>query len=451
MRTSYITSLLLTFLLFFGLPVQAQKLTVESMELLPTDVTASYSENLRKDNNGNYCGIIKVILPVSGAQFESSYVIDQTKHRPGEYWVWVAPASKLIPGGKKLTVYTDSYAPLEVVFSNYGIEIEPKRVYKLVINVPVSGIQNPDDGQGFIVMTVEPKNATLTIADQRKTLQDGQYSELVPKGSYRYEVTAEGYAPQSGTIVVDDNTQQLAVSLQSTMSTIEVSCATPGAKIYKDNQLLGTAPQTLPLVQGTTHRIEARLEGYRTYKEDVTLGENENRKLEVPALSPLTGSLRVNYMPIGSEVYVDGGKVGTNPGTFRNINVGSHRVEIRKDGFTTASVTATVNENETTDLKGSLAAITDRNNLNTPQNNSSPVKSAKTGIKGQVIWKDGDGAAGTIVLVKGTDIRKVTDADGNFTIECKPGDKLIFQMVGCKDKEMKALDGMVVKLSKKLF
>ncbi|MBR4367588.1 MAG: SUMF1/EgtB/PvdO family nonheme iron enzyme [Bacteroidaceae bacterium] len=71
-------------------------------------------------------------------------------------------------------------------------------------------------------MKVEPKNATLMIEGKIKTLQNGQYTELLSKGSYRYEVNAEGHVSQNGTIVVDDDTQPLTIQLQSIVSTIDV-------------------------------------------------------------------------------------------------------------------------------------------------------------------------------------------------------------------------------------
>ncbi|MBR4365348.1 MAG: SUMF1/EgtB/PvdO family nonheme iron enzyme [Bacteroidaceae bacterium] len=196
-------------------------------------------------------------------------------------------------------------------------------------------------------------------------LVDGEYSRLVDRGTYNYEVSAQGYARQSGSVEVGDNTPTKVIKLESILSTLQVSCATQGAQIYIDGKQRGTAPQTLTL-STEPHRIEAKLDGYRTYKEDITLGERENRRLDIPALERLTGSLRVNYKPLGSDVYVDGVKVGSNPGTFRNIGVGSHKVEIRKDGYVTASVNATVNENQAAELSGTLAqsAVPVQNNNN---------------------------------------------------------------------------------------
>lgn len=457
MRRFSIQSLLVAFILLFSLSLSAQKLMVESFVHVPDDATAMDEKYQRVDNNGNLAGLVKVIIPQNGVVLDGGMVLEQRKWAMGEYWVWMAD------GATKLTVRAPGYQALEVNFRDYEFKmLHGKNTYKLLVNVPVLAGKSQDDGQGFIAMIVEPKNSTLTINGVGQPLQDGQYSSLVDKGTYSYEVSAAGYAPQSGTIVVDDDTQPLTIHLESTMSTVVVSCATADAQIYLDNQLRGSAPLTLMLAQGVPHRIEARLQGFRSYKEDITVGEKENRRLDIPALERLTGSLRVNYMPIGSDVYVDGSKVGTNPGTFRNIGVGSHKVEILKEGYTSASVTTTVKENETAELSGSLTAINspvDNKITSTVQSetNITPDQLGKTlldhfsnrlkeGISGRVIDSDGEPLVGATIVVKDKPIAKVADIDGNFTIDCKEGDILVIQFVGHKTKKVKAYDGMVVKL-----
>ena len=70
-----------------------------------------------------------------------------------------------------------------------------------------------------------------------------------------------------------------------------------------------------------------------------------------------SGALRVNYLPIGGDVYVDGSKIGTNPGTFFNVKVGSHKVEIRKEGYISETRTVEVREDQTSELSGNLRVL----------------------------------------------------------------------------------------------
>ncbi len=394
---------LLLFLLILSLshlPLFAQKLTVESMQLLSNDVTAM--TNQRQDLNGEYAGIVKVQLAVDGAKFEGN-VIEQTKHETGEYWVWLAKDTK------RMKIYAPGYLPLELNFyKSYGIKIEPKRTYQLVV-ASSSVVAPQSDNKGFLAFEVEPKNATLSIDGSKVGLLDGQYSNLVKQGSYEYEVTADGYESQSGRVQVTDQTQPVVVRLQSLMSTLLVSCATAGAEIYLDGQLRGKAPQTLTLLKGS-HQVEARLEGYRSFREDISVSEKESRRLDIPSLTLLTGSLRVNYMPLGSDVYVDSKKLGVTPSTFREVAVGNRKVEVRKDGYTTAQVNAMVKENETADLSGNLTVAS------TPTQNNSVTQSGYETFSESYSSSDGI----ELFMVKGlsfvVSFRMVRVEGGTFTM-----------------------------------
>lgn len=72
--------------------------------------------------------------------------------------------------------------------------------------------------------------------------------------------------------------------------------------------------------------------------------------------------------------------------------------------------------------------------------------SAQTDIKGRVNDASGEPVIGAGIVVKGTQSRAVTDIDGNFSINCRPGATLVFSYLGYSDKEASAQNGMVVTL-----
>ena len=76
----------------------------------------------------------------------------------------------------------------------------------------------------------------------------------------------------------------------------------------------------------------------------------------------MVGSLHVNYKPANAEVWLDGKKLGTSPDVFRNIIVGTHEVELRKDGYQSEKKTVTVSEGQTASLTGSLTASATNSN-----------------------------------------------------------------------------------------
>ena len=116
--------LLLLWLVLTFLSTNAQKLTVESFSVKTNDLSASTHE--RKDLNGNSCALVKVQLATSGAQF-SPNVVGNVEYKVNEYWVYLPTMNK------HMEVKHPSFLTKDVVFADYGVKLEPKTTYSLVL------------------------------------------------------------------------------------------------------------------------------------------------------------------------------------------------------------------------------------------------------------------------------------------------------------------------------
>ena len=361
-------SFVLLFLLALLFPAltHAQKMNVESMVLNENDMTGNLEENLRKDLNGNYGGLVRVYLAASGAQFFGPSVLGQQSVDVSEYWVCMAKDAF------KLQVKVPGYIPLDINFRKYGIEgIESRRTYVLTITLTQAGAVQQDDGMRFLAMIVDPKNSTVLVDDKPQAAdENGELVVRLPKGQHRYHVSAVGYETKEGVVSVGDNNDPLTVRLASTKATLRVECPTKDAEIFVNNKSKGKAPWSGSLMPGQ-YLVEARLKGHRTGQQSLELREKENRTVSIPALEQIVGSLSVECRPIGSEVYVDGKKVGTSPNIFRSIPIGDRSVEIRKDGYEPLKKTVAIKENEQASLTGTLTAAA------TPSSSSSSSSSSK--------------------------------------------------------------------------
>ena len=350
MKTQHTSIFLLLLFLILAIPVKAQKMTVESM-IATTDQTANLSENLIKDNNGDYAGLVKVRLAAPSAKFEG-LVLKSQRYNASEYWVFMAK------GSTKLTVVVPGCLPLQVNFADYGISrIESRCTYQLTIAMPQqtsSGLV--DDGMRYLVMKVEPKNSTVFIDDNPQVVEDGVMTMSVLQGTHRYQVSSPGYATEKGTVEIDDAKKTLSVRLVSLQASLSVECATQDAQILVNDQLKGTTSWNGMLAPGN-YKLEIRKEGFRPRQQSVSLTEKENRQVHIPALDMIVGALNVKVTPIEADVYIDGKKMGTTPDVFRNIQVGQRRVEIRKEGYQTLVQTVTIKEGEQASLSGTLTAI----------------------------------------------------------------------------------------------
>jgi hypothetical protein len=226
----------------------------------------------------------------------------------------------------------------------------------------------------YLAMTVEPSNATVYIDNSLQTLQNGTLSLLLPMGEHQYRVEAQAYEAKNGTFTIGNETLQLPIKLESAMASLNISTTTQGTQIYINDQMRGTSSWNGTLPPGS-YRVEGRLQGYRNYRQNITLAQRDRQQLTIPALQAITGVLNVNYQPLNAEVWIDGKKVGASPNVFRNIIIGNHNVELRANGYDNKKLQVTIEEGKTAMLTGTLSkTATANSNTSNSQSSSSEIK-----------------------------------------------------------------------------
>ena len=341
--------ILLSFFMLFAImsTVFAQKFKVESFKLASNDITAQ--SHPRKDLNNLNCALVKVGIALDGVKFDGS-IMGEPVQKLGEYWVYMPK------GVSMLQVLHKNYTPLMVNFYDYDVgKVESGMTYILTLSKPSGSTEPADAGGNFYALTVNPKNAVVTIDGNQQTVStDGEYSAMLPYGSHTYKVEAGGYISKSGTFTISSSDMTpINVSLVSAMATVSVTCPTPVVSLYVDKKSVGTIPWTGSLKEGM-HLVEAKKEGYRSQQRTINLSQQQKLDVAFNELAAIQGNLSVNYKPFGADVYIDGNKVGQSPRVFNGILVGNHKVEIKKDGYGTDSKTVSILEGQTASLSGVL-------------------------------------------------------------------------------------------------
>ena len=370
----------------------AQELTVKSFKLASSDLTAQTQP--RKDLNNRNCALIKVGLGQQGVQFEGS-IMGNVENKTGEYWVYMPQ------GNRMLKVKHANYAPVMVTFADYGVEkVESNRTYELTITASGNVVGPVDAGGNFYALTVSPKDAKVSIDGVlQSSSSDGAYSAMLPYGSHTYKVEAGGYISKSGSFTISNSDMTpINVNLVSAMATVSVTCPTPAVSLYVDKKSVGTIPWTGNLKEGM-HLIEAKKDGYRSQQRTINLSQQQKLDVAFTELAAIQGNLSVNYKPFGADVYIDGKKIGQSPRVFNGIMVGSHKVEIKKDGYGTESKTVNILEGQTATLSGMLST-----------NTTSSVASGAS-LSGNTI---------TILVKNGISIDMVRVEAGTFTMGATP-------------------------------
>ena len=373
----------LILIVLFSVNVIAQELKVKSFSLAATDISAQTQQ--RKDLNDEPCALVKVqfvgdILDVEGN------VIKPLVKKGNETWAYMTH------GSQQMKVLTKDYLPIMVDFSNYGIsQVEKNKTYVLVLTKPVGGAEPVDAGGNFYALSVQPKNAVVTIDGVlQPSTSDGEYSAMLPYGTHTYKVEAGGYISKSGSFSVSSGDMTpISVSLLSAMASVSITCPTPAVSLYVDKKAVGNSPWSGSLKEGM-HLLEARKSGYRSQQKTIQLAQQQKLDVTFGELVAIQGNLSVNYKPFGADVYVDGKKLGQSPRVFNGLLVGNHQVEVRKDGYATDRKIIAISEGQTASITGTLASYavaSSSSNTSGYSSGSSSMASASNAISIPV--KDG--------------------------------------------------------------
>ncbi len=389
--------IVLSFLTFiYAFALCAQSMSVASFTFQEHDITPNLPGTMVLDQNGNKCALIRIQTTQKGFSFDvgSLGVQKVDENHVGEVWVYV-PA-----GVRKIDIRHQQLGSL--LDYTFPVSIKAASTYRMELTTAtITTIVQQDDGKTYYSLTVSPKNAMVLIDGELRALDsNGELMLRLPRGQHTYSVQAPGYAAKAGQFSLGATKLIETITLESVLATINITGTTAGTEIYVNEELMGTGSWSGTLAAGS-YVIEGRLEGHHQQRINVTLAEQEQKTVQIPALVARTGQLDVSYRPANSEVWLDGKKLGTSPDIFRDVIIGQHQVEIRKDGYNGEKKTVTIEEGQTYALSGSLAKI--------------EVPSAPAALEGGMQ----NGAVKTFT-VNGVSFNMVFVAGGTFTMGATP-------------------------------
>ncbi len=142
--------------------------------------------------------------------------------------------------------------------------------------------------------------------------------------------------------------------------TLHVESQPAGAAVTLDGEAKGVTPLDIPDLPLATYQVAVDLKGYAPATQAVTLDADHLQSSVTLALSrtaPATGGAEVFSDPSGATVRIDGVPGGQTPFAEQKLRVGSHRVELTKDGYEPWSGTVTVAAGRRARLDATLKAI----------------------------------------------------------------------------------------------
>jgi len=114
---------------------------------------------------------------------------------------------------------------------------------------------------------------------------------------------------------------------------LNVETRPSGAMVYVNNGRVDSSPVKLSGLSPAKVTVRAELKGYRDQEERVWIQAGKETKVTLYLdRIPTTGSVSVKSDPSGASWYLDGAYVGATPGEMSNVEQGSRRVTVKKEG-----------------------------------------------------------------------------------------------------------------------
>ena len=325
--------------------MNAQDIEVKKFEPMEKDQTAALSP--RKDINGTVCGMVKVLLNEPGAEFEGN-VMGDVQFTGSEYLVY------LPNGTKRLGIKHPDYLPTTIVFADYGTKkIASSTTYELKVKTNKKKAKIDNSKKGLAVFNIKPSNAMLLIDGEIADGSSGAYSLSLPYGTHYYTVKLRDFGINNQPITIDKTAKTVNVDLTDYYALVKVKCDDQDAEIYINDELQGIANWEGLIVPGK-YSLDIRKDGYNSQSKTIELLENDSIVCAFPRLKMIAGSVKVDYEPYGSEVYLDSKKVGVTPLVIENVIVGTHSLKISKNNCIEKNQKLNVTEGNTLTIKGHL-------------------------------------------------------------------------------------------------
>lgn len=155
---------------------------------------------------------------------------------------------------------------------------------------------------------------------------------LLP-GNYRITLKKEGYEDYYTNIVVQEGRDRdYTFNLKPAYGTLRIETDPKGASVYLDGSFKGLTPLILYNVPAKTYQLRIVYPGYQEKIETIKVEPNKTNYLSY-SLIPLYGSLSINSIPSGAEVYLSGVYRGKTPLVISNLSPGRYQIQLRLSGY----------------------------------------------------------------------------------------------------------------------
>ena len=338
MKKRVLTFFALLFVCCAGVQGQERRISVAEFRLLENDMTANTYGTEVEDQNGEKCALIKVETTEKGFSFEvgSLGVTKVEDNHPGEIWVYVPHGiTRISIFHPTLGVLRDYQLPIQIVSSRtYLLKLTTGKIY-IDIEEAVT--------QQWVVFKVFPENAVVELNNEILDVNGGIASKFVNFGVYDYRVQAANYHADAGRIEVNDPKQKVErqIKLKPAFGSLEISGdGVAGAKVYLDNQYMGSAPIRCDEVASGEHNVKLAKVKYKSYEKRIRIEDEKHLNL-TPELLPNFSHITFRVDDFEAEIWINGERKGVGE-VSDDFEEGVLQIECRKENHRTVTSTKQV-------------------------------------------------------------------------------------------------------------
>ncbi|GAA6167271.1 PEGA domain-containing protein [Sessilibacter corallicola] len=211
---------------------------------------------------------------------------------------------------------------------------------------------------GDIRLVLNPEvEAEVFIDGNEVTVVDGLIADIAA-GNHTYSITTQRYQPTSGEINVEGRKkeQNLELTLEPAWADVKLDSLPTGAEIYLNEQLIGTTPSTVEILEGD-QTLDLRLTGYKHKQYPFSVVAQKPQNLGTLVLEKIDGLIKLTSSPSGASVTIDGQYVGQTPISAPVNPAEKLSVRLFKDGYKSVSRSVSIKSGDEIDLNVSLPVL----------------------------------------------------------------------------------------------
>ncbi len=282
---------------------------------------------------------VQPILTVESNPTGANVYVDE-----GHVGISPVKVQTLTPGAHTVRISKDRYEDYQ---ENVFIQKEEPRSIKADLVLMSFGdlevVSNPSGAEVFIDFV---HRGTTPIA-----------LHSLPKGTLKVMVKKEGFDPWESTVeIVPLKKVQVSADFLTNYGELNISSDPSGADVTVDGKKVGKTPLSLKKIKKGAHKINIYKSRFGAWKQEILVEASKVSEVNATLVSSF-GSLKVETVPDGADVFIDGKKQGISPLQIKKIKKGTVTVEAKKTCYALSKKKVRIRGGKDTEVRFEMQTV----------------------------------------------------------------------------------------------